>query len=301
MPTISVRQRGLIALVGYAVLAIFAAVYFVVRRGSSTVTTSQALVISGVAVGPLVLALLWEHLKGVKVGQVEITLTEVAPKLHVELASQIQALEASVTPVLANAMAAAIGNKEFRLVEINLRMTPYWWSTRLYLLAALAEEYTYIERLVFVEQDAARVFVGVAAPAAVRKALARRFPDYETVFRNLQQSANTMQWPDLVSEMQWLVSLWSTSVMFSSPAGGAAKISEKGVRELTTSHQLLEWLGGALETESRQWSGKPPTNALYGKILSCSNPYVPLLNGPRLEILVNRSELASKLAASVVS
>jgi hypothetical protein len=109
MPTISVRQRALIALVGYAVLAILAAIYFVLKRESSTLTTTQALVISGVAVAPLVLALLWEHLKGVKVGQVEIALTEVAPTLHFELASEIQALEASVTLVLANAMAAAIG------------------------------------------------------------------------------------------------------------------------------------------------------------------------------------------------
>jgi hypothetical protein len=87
-------------------------------------------------------------------------------------------------------------------VEVNLRTTPYWWSTRLYLLAALAQEYTEIERLVFVEQDAARVFVGIAAPAAVRRALARRFPDYETVFRAIQQSASAARWPDLVSEMQ---------------------------------------------------------------------------------------------------
>ncbi len=250
---------------------------------------------------PLVLALLWEHLKGVKVGQVEITLTEVAPKLHVELATQIQALEASVTFVLTNAMAAAIGNDEFRLVEINLRTTPYWWSTRLYLLAALAQEYTNIGRLVFVELDAARVFVGIAAPAAARRALAKMFPDYETVFREIQQSVIAARWTDLVSEMQAVVNQWSTSFVFTPPAGGAAKVSEKDVRQLTASPQLLEWLGGALETESRQWSGKLPTNSLYGKILSCANPYVPLLNGVRLEMVINRAELASKLAASVVS
>jgi hypothetical protein len=301
MPRISALQRGLIALAGYGVLAIFASIYGVLRRESSTLTTTQALVISGVAVAPLVLALLWEHLKGVKVGQVEITLTEVSPKLHVELATQIQALEASVTVVLTNAMAAAIGNKEFRLVEINLRTTPYWWSTRLYLLAALAQEYTNIERLVFVELDAARVFVGIAAPAAARRALAKMFPDYETVFREIRQSVIAARWPDLVSEMQAVVNQWSTSFVFTAPAGGAAKVSEKDVRQLTASPQLLEWFGGALETESRQWSGKLPTNSLYGKILSCANPYVPLLNGVRLEMVVNRAELASKLAASVVS
>ena len=89
--------------------------------------------------------------------------------------------------------------------------------------------------------------------------------------------------------------------MFASPTGEAATVSEKEARQLTASPQLLEWLGGALETESRQWSGKPPNNPLYGKILSCANPYVPLLNGMRLEMVVNRAELASKLAKSIVS
>jgi len=286
--------------VGYSVLAIFGAIYEGLRKWS-TLTTTQALISSGILLAPLLLALLWEHLKGVKIGQVEITLTEVAPTLHVELASQIQALEASVPQALTNAMRAAIGNKEFRLVEINLRTTPYWWSTRLYLLAALAQEYTNIERLVFVDQDAARWFVGIAGPAAVRRALAKVFPEYETVFRDVQQHAIATRWPDLVDEMQAVVNEWTTSARFTLPAGGAVKVSERDVKQLTASPQLLEWLGGALETESRQWSGKPPTNSLYGKILSCTNPYVPLLNGLRLETVVNRAELASKLAASVVS
>jgi hypothetical protein len=293
-------RRGLIALAGYGVLAIFAAVYVVLRRESSALNTTQALVVSGLAVAPLVLALLWEHLKSVKVGQLEITLTEVSPTLHFELASQIQALEASVPLALRNAMAVAIGNKGFELLEINLRTAPYWWSTRLYILAALAEEYTNIERLVFVEQDAARAFVGIAAPADARRALAKRFPDYEVVYREIQRSAIAMRWPDRVSEMEYIISQWTGSVMFASPVGDATRVSEKDARQLTASPQLLEWLGGALETESRQWSGKLPNNALYGKILSCANPYVPLLNGMRLEVVVNRAELASKLAVSVV-
>ncbi len=163
----------------------------------------------------------------------------------------------------------------------------------------MAQEYTTIERLVFVEQDAARVFVGMAAPAMVRRALGKKFPDYEKVFREIQQKA--IGWPELVDEMQAVVNSWSTSAMFAASAAGATMVSENDVKQLTASPQLLEWLGGALETESRRWSGKQPNNALYGKILSCTIPYVPLLNGVRLEMVVNRAELASKLAASVVN
>lgn len=201
---------------------------------------------------------------------------------------------------LANAMRAAIGNRDFRLVEINLRTSPYWCSTRLFLLAALAQEYTNIERLVFADQDAARAYIGMAAPAALRRAFAKRFPDYEAIFRQIQQNAIATRWSDPVDEMQAVLNEWTTSAMFIALMGGPS-VPEKEARQLTAAPQLLEWLGRALETESRQWSGKPPTNSLYGKILSCSGPYVPLLNGPRLEIVVNRAELASKLAESVVS
>jgi hypothetical protein len=302
MPRISLLQRGLIALAGYGVLAVFAAIYFVLRRQPSNLTTTQALILSGVAVAPLVLALLWEHLKGVKVGQFEITLTDVTPTLHVELASQIQALEASVTIALVNAMRAAIGNRDFKLVEVNLRSTPYWWSTRLYLLAALSQEYTSIERLVFVEQDAARMFVGIAEPGDVRRALAKKFPDYERVFRQIRQNVGTTAYADLAEEVQAVVNVWSTSLVFTPVVQGAPGfVMEKDVKKLTTSAELREWLSGALETESRQWSGKMATRSLYAKILSCAIPYVPLLNGQRLEKVVNRAELASKLAASLMS
>jgi hypothetical protein len=264
---------------------------------------TQHLILSGVAVAPLMLALLWEHLKGVKVGQVEITLNEVTPTLHFELASQIQNLEASVTPALGAAMRAAVGRSEFKLVEINLRSTPYWWSTRVYLLAALAEEYTNIERLVFVEQDAARVFVGIAAPAAVRKAFARTFPDLQRVFRSIQQNVlDNFKPTDLVTEVEAIINQWSTQPLFTPIVQGVATpVLEKDVKQLTTPANLRHWLSNALETESRQWSGRPPTHGLYGKVLSCSIPYVPLLNGQRLETVVNRGELAEKLAASVVS
>jgi len=299
MPPVPIRKRVAIALVGYGVLAVFGLAYLLLKRSAATLTTTQQLILSGVAVAPLVLALLWEHLKGVKVGQVEITWNEVTPPLEFELSSQIQDLEASVTPALSAAIRAAVGNSQLKLLAINLRSTPYWWSTRLYLLAALAEEYTYIERLVVVEQDAARVFVGMAAPAGVRKALARKFPGLENVFRQLQQSVFNL--PDSASQAEIIINQWSNQLFASDAQGTAGRVSEKAVRQLITSTNLREWLANALETESRSWSGEKPSSSLYAKILSCTVPYVPLLNGQRLEKVVNRGELAAKLAASVVS
>jgi len=140
----------------------------------------------------------------------------VEPILHVELASEIQNLEGSATQPLLEAMSAALRKKDFRLVLVNLRSGPYWWSTRLYLLAALAEEYTNIERLVFVEQDAARLFVGIAPPAAVRKALAKKFPDLERVFRAVQQSV--LGYPNAAAKVGGIINEWSNQPLFQPPA-----------------------------------------------------------------------------------
>jgi hypothetical protein len=192
-----------------------------------------------------------------------------------------------------------VGNRQLKLLAINLGSTPYWWSIRLYLLAALAEEYTYIERLVVVEQDGARVFVGMAAPAGARKALARKFPDLEKVFCQIKQSG--FNWPDSASQAETIINRWSNEPLFASPQGTAGLVPEKVVRQLTTSTDLRGWLLNALETESREWSGEKPSSSLYAKILSCTAPYVPLLNGQRLEKVVNRWELAAKLAESIVS
>jgi hypothetical protein len=303
MATVSIRQRAVIALVGYGVLALFALVFVLLRRNTPTLTTTHVLILSAVSVAPLVLALLWEHLKGVKLGQVEISLNEVAPTPNVELAAEIQKLEASVTPALSAAMRAAVGNRGFRLVEINLRSAPYWWSTRLYLLAALAEEYTNVERLVFLEQEAARLFVGMAPPTAVRKALAKKFPDLQRVFRKVQQDVTeNFRPPDDATEVESIINQWSTQPLFTSIVEGQVTLTvESNVKQLTAAANLREWLPNSLETESRQWSGESHSSSLYAKILSCTVPYVPLLNGQRLEKVVNRGDLAMKLADSAVS
>lgn len=298
IPRISVGKRVVIAITGYGVLALFGLAYFVLGRTVPYLTTTQDLFLSVAIVAPVVLALLWEHLKGVKVGQIEIALNQVAPALHVELASEIQDLQASVPLALIEALGNAVANSDFKLVEINLRSAPYWWSTRLYLLAALAQEYTQIDRFVFVEHDGARVFVGTSAPATLRKALRRKFPDLERVFRQVQQSLPASL--DTLSEIQNIIHQWSMQPLFSVEESGRLA-PEAEIKKLTTSASLREWLQSALETESRPWSGERPSDALYARILSSSIPYVPLVNGQRLEKVVNRADLATRLAMSLLS
>jgi hypothetical protein len=73
-----------------------------------------------------------------------------------------------------------------KLLEINFGCDDYWWSTRIFLVAALAQDFTSVEAVVFVRSGDDEVFVGIASPRAVRERLAARFPIYEEAYRKAQ-------------------------------------------------------------------------------------------------------------------
>jgi len=304
VPTI--KDRFKIAFIAYFVLLLAALAFFILRKYAPPLSFNQKLAISAIFVSPIVLASLWEHLKGFKVGGVEISLQEVAATVNYELASAIQDLQGSATPALIGAINKAIETTDIKLVEVNLRSSPYWWSTRLYLLAALAEEFTRIERIVFVERDAARIYVGMASPAAVRKSLATAFPDYERVFRQLVQNGLLYRLPP-AQFVQNVGSQWSGQLFTVRPEPGATGVAvqpialpEQDARKLVIRDLLLNWMGNSLETEARSWDGSPPSRALYAKILTANVPYVPLLNNGHLQTVVSRTELALKIASANV-
>jgi hypothetical protein len=64
---------------------------------------------------------------------------------------------------------AAKDVKGAKYIEVNLGKGKSWWSTRLYLLASLAFDYTQIRRIVFV--DGEKRLIGMASPLAVKRAL----------------------------------------------------------------------------------------------------------------------------------
>jgi hypothetical protein len=71
----------------------------------------------------------------------------------------------STDQAMVEAINQAIVQPEQELLNVNLRDGRYWWSTRLFLLAALAEDYSRVQQLVFMEQGGARIFVGMAPPS----------------------------------------------------------------------------------------------------------------------------------------
>jgi hypothetical protein len=166
------RRTGGIALVCYAIVVVFGVTYGIVRLASSGTSVSVAVVWGICAAGPLALAFVWERLSGFKVFGVEVTLAQAVVPVDSTLAAALSEQQYfSGEPEIFGLMDKVIGNPDIELLEINLRATGYWWSTRLYLQAALVEDYTNIQRLVFVDREAERRYVGMARPSEVRKAL----------------------------------------------------------------------------------------------------------------------------------
>jgi hypothetical protein len=198
---------------------------------------------------------------------------------------------------LVNLIAAAIAQADLKLVEVNLRCRPYWWTTRLFLLAALTQEYTNVERLLFVKYDALRIFVGTATPASVRRVLGERFPPLEEAFAALFANAGPHTAESKQQEVQQIGFGWP----YQKFSKNGAIVSELEFRQKISALTLCEWLGPELQTEARQWSGGPPSKRLYARILDCRAPFVPLLIGPRLAKVVDRSELVERLAVAAVT
>lgn len=75
--------------------------------------------------------------------------------------------------------------REDPALPIELRLPGGWWSTRLYLIAALTERLTDVRQFVFTEDGR---FAGMASPAAVRQALGDAFPRL-TTFHGMMDAA----------------------------------------------------------------------------------------------------------------
>jgi hypothetical protein len=125
---------------------------------------AATLTIAAVVAAPLLIALVYDRLTGLKTPWFEISLTVATVELESNLAVAVQRVDSSATPHLVECIARAIEDQHLHVVEINLRQEPYWWSTRLYLLAALAADYTSIRRLVLVAGGAERRYVGMGPP-----------------------------------------------------------------------------------------------------------------------------------------
>jgi hypothetical protein len=130
--------------------------------------------------------------------------------------------------------------------------------------------------------------------------MAQSIPELERVYRTIKAQPNVIASPDHMYEITNIIHAWTGPQPQFQRTAPAGIVSEEQFKELVDSAKLRGWLGNGLETQTRDYKGERPTRALYSKILGCPLDYVPLVHGRQLETVVNRGELAAKVALSAM-
>jgi hypothetical protein len=186
--------------------------------------------------------------------------------------------------------AAQAQQSDFTLV--NLGLGESWLSTRLYLLAALIEDYSSIKTIAFVAptETSSNHFVGMAPPRSIRRALGQQNPVLETNYRQALASAL----PGLSTEEERSQILNSMSLFLG--------YQETDARQWVTPSLLRLWLGPELSTESVDWADEYSIPiSLIRSIIKRPGPYVALISNGSLVRVVDRCELAVRLAADYLA
>lgn len=291
-------QGVLVALAGYTVVGFFAAAYGLVALLWPSLSTAGTVTIATLVAGPLALALLWPHLTGLKAFGIEVTLARFEVGVSGELVAGITTNKlGSEAPEIVEQVTGAIVRPKDELIEINLKDGNYWWSTRLYLLSALLSDYSKVDHFAVVDRDAERRFLGFVAVASVRQALTTRRPLMETIYRRLQANVSEDRSATASERVKNLVYQW-TSANFSTDT--TTHTSETDFRQLVSVDLLYEWLttvGRSLDRDAVGWSGETTPSLVRSIVLEYDSKCVALLRDQSLDRVVNRYDLAKRVAA----
>jgi len=291
-------------LAGYAVVIVFGTTYLLARLPLIGLSATEALLAAGLLAAPLALAVVGERITGLRFGFFEVSLTDVSAHIAEDLSTAIKELAdmgPSVMPSLSERIVRSIEYPGVDLVlRVNLGDGTNWWSTRIFLLAALADDYTDIRQLVFVHGGERRIFVGLAAPAAIHRSLRQAFPLYEGAYRSLRAELVGYAPPPIAvaptppvnrgDEVQQILERWPERLQW----------NEAAIKEFATPATLKQWLLGAICTESVDWDGGPLTPLLRFQINSRRDPFVALTTKGQLAAVVDRVSLATRTTADTL-
>jgi len=200
---------------------------------------------------------------------------------------------------IAAAVQEAVATGTTDPVQVNLGGGTTWWSTRLFLLAALVEDFTRVPYLVFVSDggDLRPAFVGQATPRETRRAMARLHPQLERVYLTTQAQGvlnrlNVANPPsaDQAPEIDMLVGTFAIQAF---PPPGI----EVEMKEWVTPALLARELGTSLFRQAIEM-GEDDLSApqLVRRILDLPLAIVPLSRHGQLQRLVDRCAFATELA-----
>jgi hypothetical protein len=273
-----------------------------------------------IAAAPLLIAFIGDRITTIKGFGVEVSLSQVtvdvagdnsavAPDLS-DAVMPSQEPEGSQAADLASPFTSLI-EEQSKLLRINLRNGQYWWSTRIFLVAAIAQDFTNVKAIVFVQRGDEQLFVGITTPRAVRARLCAIFPIYEVAYRIARSAsaAEALNDADGKESAQILHALQPVLGQVRQPthevvdilqrrwedALAALNQPEYEIQQAVGSNEIQEWLRGDLDTKS--FSDGPLTTLQQYRIISHDQRYAALTDDRgRLDSVVGRDELAVMLS-----
>jgi hypothetical protein len=171
-----------------------------------------------------------------------------------------------------------------QLITIDLQRNDYWWSTRLFALVTLAQEFTPVEWLLFVEGG--EQYVGMARPIDVRRALALAQPELESDYRSMPLPNWGRASPPHVHAGSVLGALVE---QFNRRPGG-----EKGLRFIVSAQWIRDHVAG-LDRTLVESSGPIDPLAVY-LMLEKQTPFVPMAERGKLLKVIDRVGVATEIA-----
>jgi hypothetical protein len=177
----------------------------------------------------------------------------------------------------------ALTSAEF--VSLSLGPLP-WWNTRLHLAAALASDFTDIQQ--FLIFNATGRFELIAPPNEVRRALAKAHPKLEMAYHASRELPSLFASP-----------VNSIIANYLAGAGQAFGQPESAFKQSVTPLMLRE-LGIRQQGEAIELSGRPGDSLLPADIVRKQARYLVLIREGKFEGIVNRDQVATRLAQAVL-
>jgi hypothetical protein len=171
---------------------------------------------------------------------------------------------------------------------VALRLGPVpWWDTRLHLAAALTSDFTEIRQ--FVLLDAESKYLTMAAPAEIRRALAKSSPHLEALYYSSRMEAAKLG----PNEADNAIACYPGAVIAMFPGQ-----TEEQIKRVISPVNLRE-LGIRPEGEPLDVVG----NERWSKsdVVRKRAPYVAVMRNAKFEGIIDRAEFLSQIARELLS
>jgi Domain of unknown function (DUF4062) len=180
---------------------------------------------------------------------------------------------------------------QLAVLRVDLRNGQYWWSTRLFFLACVAEEIAATGLLIFLQDG--KKFVGASTPATVRDRLARG----DLLLRKFEENCrrNPVDPRNIDHALDQRATQWDT--LFDKQA---EEKKEEKTRILVSTRELRRWLGPDLLQRGVEQGRVSLAPAFLKNILDWPHPYVPVTSNGDLVMVINRAVFTEQLARMFV-